>query len=122
MDLMKIKRDVLKMVMEAAKNMHPHEFIALLSGKKDVIEELIFLPYESSEFSALIHMDMLPLGIRLYGTVHTHPSPSCKPSDEDLAMFSRYGKVHIIVCYPYGENDWKCYNRRGEEIEIEVID
>ncbi|RLI75465.1 peptidase [Archaeoglobales archaeon] len=119
---MKIKKSVLKMVMEAAKDSHPHEFIALLSGKKGIIEELVFLPFQSSEFSALIHMDMLPIGIMLYGTIHTHPTPSCKPSDEDLVLFSRYGRVHIIVCYPYDENSWKCYNKDGEEIEIEVID
>ncbi len=119
---MKIRRDVLRFALEVAKESYPNEFIALLTGKKGIIEELVFLPFQSSEFSAIIHMDMLPLGYKVYGTIHSHPSPSCEPSGQDLAMFMKYGVIHIIVCYPFNEDCWKCYDRHGNEISIEVVD
>ncbi len=119
---MKIKKSLLDAILEAARNAHPDEIIALLSGEKGVISELVFLPFVSGSSSAIIHLDMLPIGMRVYGTVHSHPSPSCEPSEEDLALFSRFGKYHIIVCYPYCENCWKCYNMYGEEVELEVVE
>ena len=119
---MKIKRDVIKFALEIAKESYPYEFVALLTGKKGVIEELIFLPFQSSEDSAIIHMDMLPLGYKIYGTVHSHPSPNYMPSEQDLVMFMKYGVVHIIVYYPFNENCWKCYDRHGNEISIDIID
>ncbi len=119
--MVKIERELLIAILEAAKSAYPDEFVALISGTKDVMKELIFLPSASGSTSALIHLDMLPIGIHVLGTVHSHPSPVCRPSEEDLALFTRFGKYHIIVCYPYDENSWKCYNRMGDEIEIEVI-
>jgi proteasome lid subunit RPN8/RPN11 len=117
---MKIKRSLLKMILAAARDAYPHEFIAMLAGKKDVIDELIFLPFESGEVSAIIHTNMLPLGMKIYGTVHSHPSTNLRPSAEDLRMFSK-GKVHIIVGYPFDEDSWECYDRNGNSISIEVM-
>lgn len=118
---MKIKRELLKGILESAKEAYPYEFIALLTGEKGVITELIFLPSISGEESAIIRLEMLPLGVKVYGTVHSHPSRCCEPSDEDFFLFTKFGKVHIIVCYPFTMDDWKCYDSKGEEIEIEVI-
>lgn len=119
---MKISKGLLVTILEAAKDAHPEEFIALLSGSRDVINELIFLPFVSGEVSAIIHLDMLPIGMKVFGTVHSHPSPSCRPSPEDIALFTRFGKYHIIVCYPYDMESWKCYDRSGNEVSLEVID
>lgn len=118
----KISKGLIETVLEAAKNAYPEEFIALLSGSKDVIDELIFLPFISGSVSAIIHLDMLPIGMRVFGTVHSHPSPSCRPSDEDMALFTRFGRYHIIVCYPYDEKSWKCYDRSGREIKPEIVE
>ncbi|MEM0202439.1 MAG: Mov34/MPN/PAD-1 family protein [Archaeoglobaceae archaeon] len=118
---MKIKRELLMAILESAKETYPYEFIALLSGEKGVISELIFLPSISGEESAIIRLEMLPLGVKVYGTVHSHPSPCCEPSEEDFFLFTKFGRVHIIVCYPFTMNDWKCYDSKGEEIEIEVV-
>uniref|UniRef100_A0A7J2TKY3 Peptidase n=1 Tax=Archaeoglobus fulgidus TaxID=2234 RepID=A0A7J2TKY3_ARCFL len=118
---MKIKRDLLKAILESAKEAYPYEFIALLSGEKGVISELIFLPSISGENSALIHLDMLPLGMKVYGTVHSHPSSCCEPSEEDFFLFTKFGRVHIIVCYPFTMRDWKCYDSNGKEIELELV-
>ncbi len=119
---LKISKGVLKMALAAARDMHPDEFVAVLGGKGDLIDELIFLPFQSGGVSAIIQMDMLPLGMRIFGTIHSHPSPNAMPSSEDLAMFARYGKVHIIVAYPYGKDDWRCYDREGNPAEIEVVE
>ncbi|MCS7118487.1 MAG: Mov34/MPN/PAD-1 family protein [Archaeoglobaceae archaeon] len=117
---MKIRSELLRAILESAKETYPYEFIALLTGDKGVIKELIFLPSISSKEIALIHLDMLPIGIRIYGTVHSHPSPCCEPSEEDFYFFTKFGKIHIIVCYPFTMKDWKCFDSRGEEIEIEI--
>ncbi len=119
---MKIRREVIRFALEIAKESYPNEFIALLTGKKGIIEELVFLPFQAGESSAIIHMDMLPLGYKIYGTIHSHPIPNCKPSQQDIQMFMKYGSIHIIVCYPFTENCWACYDRNGNEISIEVID
>lgn len=118
---MRIKRELLAGILEAAKEAYPYEFIALLSGEKGIISELIFLPSISGEESAIIKLDMLPLGVKVYGTVHSHPSPCCEPSEEDFFLFTKFGRVHIIVCYPFTMKDWKCYDSEGEEIRIEVV-
>jgi len=119
---MKIRREVLEFALNVARESYPNEFIALLTGKKGIIEELVFLPFQAGERSAIIHMHMLPLGYRIYGTIHSHPSPNCSPSPQDLVMFSKHGSVHIIVCYPFDENSWACFDREGNPIEIEVVD
>ncbi len=117
-----IRRELLLALIEASKSTHPNEFIALLTGKKKIIEEFIMLPYESGETMAVIQTHTLPIGIRIMGSVHSHPSPNPTPSNEDLNMFASHGSVHIIIHYPYCESCWKAYNARGEEIELEVID
>jgi len=119
---MKVKRDVIEFALEIAKESYPNEFVALLTGKKGIVEELVFLPFLSGERSAVIRMEMLPLGYRIYGTVHSHPTPNCTPSPQDVHMFMKYGSIHIIVCYPFDEDSWVCYDKSGNPIDIEVID
>ncbi len=118
---MKIRRELLEALIEAAKETHPDEFFALLTGKKGVIEEFVFVPFESGENFAVFNLDLIPLGMKVYGTVHSHPSPNPYPSQADVRTFS-LGRVHIIIHYPYCRNCWKAYDRNGEEIEIEVVD
>ncbi len=117
-----IRRELLLALIEASKSTHPHEFIALLTGKRNVIEEFIMLPYESGETMAVIQTNALPIGVRIMGTVHSHPSPNPAPSEEDLNMFASHGSVHVIIHYPYCTSCWRAYNARGEEIELEVVD
>jgi len=119
---MRIRKEVLELALEIARESYPREFVALLTGKRGVIEELTFLPFESSESSAIIHYEMLPLGYKIYGTIHSHPTPSCKPSQADLEMFSKRGSIHIIVCYPFEWGCWKFYDRSGNEIHLEILD
>jgi proteasome lid subunit RPN8/RPN11 len=119
---MKIKRPLLEMLLAVSKESHPHEIVALLAGKKNVAEELIVLPFEGGMTSAIIHTEMLPLGMKVIGTFHSHPSPNPVPSRADLEMFSRFGRYHIIVAYPYTTESWRCYDRYGNPVDAEVVD
>jgi proteasome lid subunit RPN8/RPN11 len=119
---MKIKRSLLEMLLIISKENHPHEIVALLTGRKGVAEELIILPFEGGRSSAIIHMEMLPLGMKIIGTFHSHPSPNPYPSSADLDMFSRYGKYHIIVAYPYTMDSWRCFDRAGREVRAVVVE
>ncbi len=120
-----ISREVLETAIAAARESHPHEFIAMLGEskkRKNHIDELIFLPSISGGVSAIIHMDMLPMGMRVLGTVHSHPSPHPYPSEQDLETFSKRGRVHIIIAYPYTMDSWRAYSSSGEPVTVRVVD
>lgn len=120
-----ISKEVLKTAIAAARESHPHEFIAMLGSsrsRKNHIEELIFLPSISGGVSAIIHMEMLPIGMSVLGTVHSHPSQCPYPSEQDLEAFSKRGRVHIIIAYPYTMESWRAYDSSGNPIKIEVVD
>ncbi len=121
MKSMKIKRDLLDALIEIAKENHPMEFFALLTGRKNIIEEFIYLPFQQGETFAAFDSSLIPLGMRVYGTVHSHPSPSPRPSEQDLSTFASLGKVHVIIHYPYCRNCFKIYDRKGREITLEIV-
>ncbi len=118
---MKIRKELIDALIDIAKNNHPFEFFALLTGKKDVIEEFLYLPFQGGESFALFSPDLLPIGMRILGTVHSHPSRNPYPSQEDIRTFQSYGKLHIIIHYPYCNKCWKAFNSRGEEVEVVVF-
>ncbi len=119
-----ISREVLEMAIAAARESHPHEFVALLGGnrRKKHVSELIFLPSISGGVSAVIHMDMLPVGMSVFGTIHSHPTPNPNPSPQDLETFSKRGVLHIILAYPYTMHTWRAYRSDGSPADVEVVD
>ena len=119
---LEIARETLDFILEVSKSSHPREFFGLLCAEGDLITEVVFLPGTiSSEKSAVIRREMIPMGLRSVGSVHSHPSAgSLRPSEQDLRIFPRMGEYHLITCYPYEEQDWKCYNARGDERELRV--
>ncbi|HDS45856.1 MAG TPA: hypothetical protein ENN68_07185 [Methanomicrobia archaeon] len=119
---LEIAREALDFIREVSKSSHPHEFFGLLCAEGDLISEVVFLPGTiSSERSAVIRPEMIPMGLRRVGTVHSHPQRgSLRPSEQDLRIFPRMGGYHLITCYPYGEQDWRCYDARGEERELRI--
>ncbi len=118
---MKIRSDLIQGLIEIAKENHPYEFFALLTGKKGVIEEFIYIPFEQGHNFAGINTSLIPVGMRIYGTVHSHPSPNPSPSPQDIATFSSYGSVHLIIYFPYCRDCWKAYSPEGKEIPLDVI-
>jgi proteasome lid subunit RPN8/RPN11 len=118
-----ILRETLEFILSVANSSHPNEFIALLEAEEEVIKDLIFLPgTATSDSLALMRLEMMPLGMKVAGTVHSHPSPPPVPSDEDLFTFSKIGGVHIIVAHPYDMKSWRCYNSSGKEIPLKVLE
>jgi proteasome lid subunit RPN8/RPN11 len=119
-----IARDTLDFILEVSKSNHPREFIGMLCADGDIITDIFFLPGTiSSDENAIIRMDMMPMGLRYVGSVHSHPHPaSIRPSEQDLLMFSKTGICHIITCYPYATHNWRCYNFKGEERELKIVE
>ncbi|MFQ6129579.1 MAG: Mov34/MPN/PAD-1 family protein [Candidatus Hadarchaeaceae archaeon] len=117
-----IDRETLRFILEASHSTHPREFAGVLRAAGDVIKEVLILPGTlSSDESAVLRLHMLPIDPSACGTVHSHPSSSVSPSREDLALFAKFGYVHIIVAFPYDENSWKAYDHRGKGIKLEVM-
>ncbi len=123
MKIKKIDKEVLMMFLHASKTSHPNEFAGILRSSGDIISEILLLPGTfSSDRSAIMRLDMLPLSSDACGSVHSHPSPRADPSEADLSFFEGFGSVHIIIAYPYTENSWKAFNSGGVEVELEIVD
>jgi len=121
----KIKTKTLELIMECAKSNYPNEFGGFLrvdEKNKDIITELVLLPGTiSGESHAIFRMHMMPVDFNIVGTVHSHPSPSSNPSDADLHLFRKHGRIHIIAAQPYDKASWQGYDFKGECVEIEII-
>ena len=121
----KIKRECLEFILECAKSSYPNEFGGLLRvdiDKKHTIIETVILPGTvSGEAHAIFKLHMLPIDFTIVGTAHSHPSPSFHPSDADVLLFRKYGKVHIVVAYPFTISSWKAYDYNGKEIDIIAV-
>ena len=118
-----IRKRTLKMILEAGNSSYPNEFGAILRAEEGVINQLWLLPgTESGESAALFRLHMLPVDFSVVGTVHTHPSDSCRPSGADIELFRRFGYVHIIACEPFNLRSWACYDGNGDRRDLEVID
>lgn len=118
----KIDREALDFILAVSRSSHPKEFAGVLRAREGVIKEVLVLPGTlSSGKSAVLRLHMLPIDPSACGTVHSHPSPAATPSEEDLLLFAKFGRVHIIVAYPYDEKSWKSYNHRGEEVNLEIV-
>jgi len=121
----KITRKCLNLILEVSKSNYPKEFGGFLridNNLKNIITEIVILPGTvSGDSHAIFKLHMLPIDFSIVGTVHSHPSFSFNPSDADLYLFEKFGKVHIIVAYPFNDYSWKAYNYRGNEIQLDVI-
>jgi proteasome lid subunit RPN8/RPN11 len=121
----KITRKCLNLILEASKSNYPREFGGLLrvdTNLKDTISEVVLLPGTVSGNShAIFQLHMLPIDFSIIGTVHSHPSPVPRPSDADLHLFEKFGRVHIIVANPFNEYSWKAYDYKGNQIQINII-
>ncbi|MGC9443557.1 MAG: Mov34/MPN/PAD-1 family protein [Candidatus Methanospirareceae archaeon] len=117
-----IARETLDFILAVSKSSHPHEFFGLLCAENALITTVVFLPGTiSSETRAVVRREMIPVGLRRVGSVHSHPQVgSLRPSGQDLKIFPRFGECHIITCYPYEDQDWSCYDARGDAQELRV--
>ena len=123
-DEVTIPREILIMVLESARTLHPKETIFLLRGKATKnsmkISELVIPPAATyGRGFSTFPMYMLPMDFSIIGTVHSHPSGNLTPSSTDLN--NSMGKVIIIVAFPYqGKENVAAYNRDGERLALQV--
>lgn len=121
----KITKDCLDLIMECARSNYPREFGGLLrvdTNLKDTIIEIVILPGTiSGDSHAIFKLHMMPIDFSIVGTVHSHPSYSFEPSDADLHLFQKYGKIHIIVAKPYTNDSWKAYDYNGTGVLMSII-
>ena len=118
-----IKTKTLRMILEASRETYPNEFSATLRAEGGVINEILMLPGTlQGETSAILRLHMLPIDYSVVGSVHSHPSGVIRPSEEDLRLFEKFGKVHIIVGRPYDMGSWRVFDFNGNPIELELVD
>ena len=121
----RITKKCLDLIFECSKSNFPKEFGGLLrvdEKDKHVISELVMLPGTiSGDSHAIFRLHMMPVDFSIVGTVHSHPSPYPIPSDADLQLFGKHGKIHIIAASPYDISSWKAYDYDGNEVQIKII-
>ena len=119
-----IDHELLQMIFEGARQLHPRETILLLRGKKKenhiTISELVVPPLANYGHGfAQIRLHMLPMDFSIIGTAHSHPSGNLSPSPADLNHF--VGVVLMIVGFPFkDEKSVTIYNRDGEELALQI--
>jgi proteasome lid subunit RPN8/RPN11 len=122
MNIRGIRQELLSLLLELGRDSHPNEFVALLRERDGIIEELNMLPGTiTGEDSASLYFDMMPLDTHLAGSAHSHPNGVLRPSNADINFFPRSGRYHLIIGYPYGEPDWRCFTADGNPQDMEVI-
>ncbi len=119
-----IPSNILDAIYAGAKELYPRESFLLLRGKKskDVISitDLVLAPFAvHGEGFAHFNPYMFAGDFSLVGTVHSHPSGNISPSDTDLNYF--FGRILMIVGYPYeGKSCIVAYDSNGNSVPIEI--
>ncbi len=117
-----ITRKILRMILEASRDMYPREFGAILRAEEGTIVELVLVPGTvSGKRHAIFQLHTLPADFSIVGTVHSHPSGVPEPSDEDRALFNKFGGIHIITGYPYSETMWAAWTNKGARVDLKVV-
>jgi len=119
-----MSEELLDSIFEGAKRLYPKETILLLRGKKvkDTIRvnDLVIPPLATYGHGfANYPLHLLPMDFSLIGTVHSHPSGNKTPSDVDFNHF--FGRILMIVGYPYASlQDVAAYNSLGEKLLLNI--
>ena len=117
-----IRQELLDLLFQMGRDAHPKEFVALLTARDGVIDEVNLLPGTvTGGDSATLLLDMMPLSTRIAGSCHSHPNGVLQPSDADVRFFPRTGRFHIIIGYPYNQNNWRCFTADGHPFSMAVV-
>ena len=119
-----VHESVLENAIEFAKANSPKEFAALLFGsvknKTLYIEGIIYQHFSANRNSAVMK-SLFPIS-SAFGSVHSHPGPSGKPSSADLLFFSNNGLFHLIIASPFSINSFYAYTKSGKPTDFYVYD
>ena len=116
--------NILETIYAGAKELHPRESFLLLRGKKRkniiYVTDLVLAPFAvHGEGFAQFNPYMFAGDYSLIGTVHSHPSVDNSPSDVDLNYF--FGRILMIVGYPYeGQTCVAVYDSNGDKLPFEI--
>jgi proteasome lid subunit RPN8/RPN11 len=124
--MVSINQELLQIIFESAKRLHPRETVLLLRGRKEKsiirVSELVVPPLASHGrgfASAPFHM--LPIDFSIVGAVHSHPSGNLTPSTGDLNH--SFGRIIMIVGFPFtNEQNVAVYNRNGEKLILQITE
>ena len=127
-----IADDALQLALEASEDAHPNEYMGQLRGQDartlgldregTVVTDVLLAPgTKTNPTSAEFKPTYMPNDLKSVGSIHSHPNGVLRPSQADLATFTR-GSVHVIVGAPYGRNDWRAFDSDGEPIDLDVLD
>ena len=117
-----IEKETLLLLLEMGKSSHPYEYMVMLGAENGIINTVYPIAgSEASEDAVTILMDMIPLGMNLVGTAHSHPEGPISPSDADLSTFAETGQVHIITGRPFNETSWQAYDRHGQPKHLDIV-
>ena len=117
-----ILKEVVDDIIDLARANHPREFVAFLHGsikkKRLEIDSLVYQEFKSDETSAtpIFHFP----DKSFYGSVHSHPSGSIRPSRADRQFFRKVGIVNIIIASPYAQEDMVFYSHEAERIDVGI--
>ena len=118
----RISKKCLNLIIESAKSVYPKEFAGLLrvdDEDKHLISEVVLIPGTiSGDSHAIFKLHMMPVDFNIVGTVHSHPSSNANPSNADLELFRKHGKIHIIMASPYNKDSWRAYDYKGKYISL----
>jgi proteasome lid subunit RPN8/RPN11 len=120
-----IKREMILGILEIAREKYPNEFLATLTQRRGIIHEINIIPgtIEGDRFSSLNpYMQPPDVKFNVVGSVHSHPSPSARPSQADIIFFGKNGHTHIIVAYPFTMHSWRAYDGYGKQIYLKIVD
>lgn len=131
-ELLGIAADTLEFARSAAAETHPNEYMGLLRSQSadeldlddagSVITDVLVIPAtESNPVSATVKTSLVPNDMRAAGSIHSHPNGVLRPSAEDRATFGK-GDAHVILGAPYGPDDWRAFDREGDERDLPVLD
>jgi proteasome lid subunit RPN8/RPN11 len=123
--IVQIPNGILDCIYAGAKQLYPRESFLLLRGKKRkniiYVEDLVLAPFAvHGEGFASFNPYMFSGDYSIVGTVHSHPSGNNSPSDVDLNYF--FGRILMIVGYPYeGIECVAVYDSNGDKVPLQIV-
>jgi proteasome lid subunit RPN8/RPN11 len=114
-----IKKTLLEDLIESSMKYQPNEFMCFLGGdkKKEIVEEIVFLPNESGETFASIQVNAIPFDDSIIGSFHSHPGNSSRASTADKKFFKKY---EINIIFAIYSREISFYNSEGKEIQVRI--
>jgi len=130
-ELLGIAEETLEFVLDASADTHPDEYMGFLRAEDadrlgldrdgQVITDVVVIPgTETNPVSATVNPMHQHNDAQSVGSVHSHPNGVLRPSDADLATFTR-GEVHLIVGAPYDRADWRAFDSDGNPTTLDVL-